>query len=265
MRRQQILPSPRRLGQFLVGVSLAFGAVYVVLKRLGGEESTHTLVRGAFEMLDLNAEATLPAWFSSGLWILAAALAAAIAKLRGLVGVPFANHWKGISALFLFLSVDEAAQVHENIGRLLWKYVITEASGIHYYVWTMWGIGFVAVAAAVFLRPVLALPPRIRLGIFASAAVFLAGALGFEMTGAAVESGALSIPMLQGTGWLWTLLIVAEETCEMLGASLLCYFLLRHLVDDLDASAYRQRKESESAAERASQPSGVLSVPLARR
>jgi len=260
VRRQHILPSANRLGQFLGLVSLAFAAAYVVLGRMGGPESTYTIVRGSFAMLDLNAEATLPAWFSTGLWLLAAALAAEIAYWRRRVGLPFAKHWRGIFALFLFLSADEAAQVHENIGRLLWKYVVTEASGIHYYVWTMWGIGFVAVAAAIFLRPVLALPPRIRFGIFASAVVFLAGALGFEMTGAAVDSGTLRIPMLEGTGWLWTVLIVAEETCEMLGASMLCYFLLRHLQEDLDATAYRQRKAVERA-DSASSASSALSLP----
>lgn len=179
--------------------------------------------RAIYGIFDLNAEGAAPAWFSSMLWAGAAALAARCG-LAAAQSRRDTARWMVLAALFLFLSADEAASIHEVVGLFLERGV--SGSGPFYYVWVWYGIALVLVVGLLFFRFVMRLPARTRRAVFAAAAVYCAGALGVEMLGAAVEDRTLSgFPL----GADWSQAIAVEEGLEMLGVILLIGGLLDFL------------------------------------
>ena len=161
-------------------------------------------------MFDMNAEGTVPSWFSSALWMLSAGLAAVAAAGDRQAGRAV-WHWLGLAAVFVLLSLDEAASLHENIGALL--DLVVHMEGVLAWSWVLFGGGLFIAVAAVFGRFILTLPPAITATFAVAALVFLAGALGVEMYGASVIEGQAQFP-----SWLnWTRVIALEELLEMLG------------------------------------------------
>ena len=61
---------------------------------------------------DLNAEQTVPAWYSTVLLTLAAVVTAAMAFKKHMDDDAFVAHWYGLAAIFLYLSMDEALAIH---------------------------------------------------------------------------------------------------------------------------------------------------------
>ena len=92
------------------------------------------------------------------------------------------------------------------------------------------GLALLAVASLVFLRFLAALRPANFVLLVLAAGVFIAGAVGFEMTGAAFESGA-AVPGTFPLGLTWRRAIALDEGFKMLGVTLLIHVLLRILID----------------------------------
>lgn len=69
---------------------------------------------------DLDGEANIPSWFSS-MQLLAVGLLAAYCAWRESTphGARWRNGWWLIMAIFLYLSIDEAAKLHETVGHLV--------------------------------------------------------------------------------------------------------------------------------------------------
>ena len=171
-------------------------------------------------MLDMNGEGNIPSWYSSILWAYSSFLAVACFKADALRQ----NwQWGAIAAMFMLLSLDEAASLHENIGAVL--DLFAHSKGALSYSWVYYGFAFLVVAGLLFVPFLLRLPRSIVAGIFLGAAVFLAGALGMEMYGAAVESGTAQFPAFLN----WEKAIALEETLEMFGVILNIHALQRLL------------------------------------
>lgn len=170
--------------------------------------------------LHLDREANLPSWFSSSLWFLAGGAAAAIAvTAREMVW-----HWRGLVALCLFLSLDEASMFHETFGEMLGSAV--SAGDVLHYNWLFYGIAAVLVVGAAFVPFLRALPRGTAIRIVLAGAIFVSGAIGAEFLGGASRAGA--IDLIQGRA-LWGLQLMTEEFLEMLGIIMLIHALLHHL------------------------------------
>ena len=136
--------------------------------------------------------------------------------------------------LFLFLSADEAASIHESIGQVLSETMTwTETLGFT-YAWVVFGVALLGVVGLAYARLLLWLRPRFALGFCVAAGVFVLGSVIAESVGAAVESGMLATMPL---GLTWPRLIALEELLEMLGVILLIRTLLEILA--LGAAPYR--------------------------
>src|SRR5262245_15560815 len=68
--------------------------------------------------LSLSYEANLPTWYASSLLLRCAVQLGLIAREipAGGLGRP---HWWGLAILFGFMSLDEAAEIHEHLGGLI--------------------------------------------------------------------------------------------------------------------------------------------------
>ena len=124
-----ILITPVRLsGSFVIATGLlaAVHASFVVL-RLGLD---HDNVFGLAPLFDLGREGTIPAWYASFSLLFCAMLLwlnGLTAPRRGL-----AWHWYFLALLFVFLSIDEALEIHEELNRFgtAWG-----TGGVFYFAW----------------------------------------------------------------------------------------------------------------------------------
>jgi hypothetical protein len=140
------------------------------------------------------------------------------------VGERYTAHWLGLSAIFLGLSLDEAASFHEMVSVRLHE--TFGFSGYLYYPWVIPGALFAAVVGVSFLRFLVHLPSPIRRLFMLAGSLYVEGALGVEFFqgNAASTVGNATV--------LWSLVFgPIEEGLEMLGVLVFLYALCTYLAD----------------------------------
>lgn len=173
--------------------------------------------------LHLNGEGNVPAFYSS-LQLLACALVLAlIARVSWRTNSRWRFHWALLGFGFLYLSFDEAAQLHELlsiVGRA------AAAGPTNHAIWV--GPAMVAVVpiGLAFIPFLLALPLKTALLMVVSGTLFLTGAAGIEVIQAENDDV---------EGLAYHCLVVVEETLEMMGIALFLFTLLRVLATHVAA------------------------------
>ena len=165
-------------------------------------------------LLDVDAEANLPTWYSSAL-LLACAMGAGLLAQRA--DAAARRGWRLLAFLLALVSADETVALHERCAAALMPWLT--ARGIA-HVW-IWGVGAaIVLALAAALLPFLkALAPPVRYALVRSGVVFVAGALGLEVIGQRYAAT---------YGWhdpIYVSLAALEELCEMTGAVLCLHAL----------------------------------------
>jgi hypothetical protein len=186
--------------------------------------------RSFFVLFDLEAEGNLSTWFASTLLLAAAGLLYLITRTSP---AALAGRWKLLSIMFVYVAIDEAAQLHEFT--ILPLRAALHLSGFFYFSWVVLAmpiLGFLAIRYIPFLR---ALPRRVRNLAFAAAIIYLAGALGMEMiNGAHAE--------IYGYKTLtYKLMTDLEETLELVGITLWIFTLLTYMEGLAGSSSHRAR------------------------
>lgn len=180
--------------------------------------------------LDLNGEGNLPTWYSSIQWF-------CVATLLGIFAHNNLSPSRGKSWLFvllplvfLALSLDEVAQIHEWLGRKSDKVFLPGGSRkntpfAHTGIWMLvFGVPFLAgfVALTLAIRSYFQRAPSALVKILLGMAVTLVGALGVETFYSFVAPNS-GYGILQG---------FSEELCEMLGGTIVLWgsyeLLARH-------------------------------------
>ena len=188
-------------------------------------------VRGhaSFLIVDFTQEANIPTFFSAVMLIIAALAAAANASKDS--AAPGAGRWlpgwRALAVIFLFLAVDEAAQIHEQFSRF--KIGATgDFAFIDHYSWMLVYVPAAAIAGLAFVPFLRSLPRRTAALLVLSGALYVTGAAGFELIGAwqrvafGMTSGDLAVVLRS----------VAEETIESLGIALYIGAALEHAACD---------------------------------
>lgn len=165
---------------------------------------------------DLNGENSLAAWYSST-QLFGIAILGAIFAQRKIAENPRAILLAGLPLLFLLMSIDEAVQIHEWLGKKsdvllsggreasatsktgIWMFVIGVPFAILFLGWA-WSI-----------KAWTADKPRCLWGMVAGMLLLLTGALGFEFASNWTS------------GTMYVLGVVAEELCEMVGATIILW------------------------------------------
>lgn len=129
--------------------------------------------------------------------------------------------WFGLAALFLVLSLDEFASLHEKVSALLQNQGFG-GSGLFHFAWAA-PAGLVAILGLLALGPFLAsLGRRTRRLALLSALLYLGGAVGTEMIGGLLaEQGGID-------SLAYRLAANAEEALELSGIFLFIYALLAY-------------------------------------
>lgn len=207
-----------RLGLF---AALFIGALCLAVLYILSAESSPTWPGGMFlvRFFDLNQEANLPSWYSGCLWLIGAFVSWRAAMFTRADRAFRREHvyWMTLAAGCVLLSLDEVGSIHEAIGDIIGQYSGRDEASSPVYFWIWAGLAVVGVCAAAYAHFLFILPRAIGIGLIASGAIFLIGAMGFETLGSLVQSGTIR-DFPAGLGW--TYVIALEETTEMIGVIL---------------------------------------------
>lgn len=175
---------------------------------------------------DFNLESNVPTWFSVIILAFAAMLFFIIYMQKKSNNIKSAHYWLTLCFIFLFISLDESVQVHEEVAKILRPSVSNDMSGLLYWAWVI-PYGIFAVAAAVyFMRFVLSLPAKTRNLFILAGGMYIFGALILEFA-----EGHLYVKY--GLNHIYNrILYFVEELCEMGGVTVLIYALLSYMAAD---------------------------------
>jgi hypothetical protein len=206
---------------------------------------------GFFEIeFYLDEEGNFPSLYSALALAIASLLLFTIGKLEENIQTSYHRAWKILSGIFLYLSLDELLSFHEYLNAL-------RRLGLHgafFYAWVIPAGLIVAVLCGIFYRFLMALNSKVRNRIFLSGAIFITGAIGFEILGSGIDER-LGEPAIF-TNLSYQLFMTTEESLEMLGILMFIHTLLsylnqyhgvREMIIDLPARQHYGNARSEEA------------------
>ena len=189
----------------------------------------HSSLLGFLRLLDVGAEQSIPTYFSLLNILLSSILIFIIYWYEKANDHKGFNYWLFLSILFLLLSIDEGAKIHENFGRV---HVCLVEHGLASTVlgashWLTFGVLFVLIVGIVLL-PFFKLLPRDTLYYFLfSGSIFIIGAIGFEFAGEVmIATGFVD----SKTDLIYLIRRIFEEGFEMYGIAIFNYALYREIV-----------------------------------
>lgn len=206
--------STRNVAYWLFGTILAlnaFGLFLRILMSLFDFEFSYKFLR----LFDTAEEANVTSWFSSELLFIAAILVLIISRVKVQSSDRYSRHWSTLAVIFFILSLDELASIHEMAINSLRN--AFGATGIFYFSWVIVAIPIVILLGFFFLKFVLSLPKSTRIQFIAAGAIFLLGAIGFEMLGGLYHESSS-----------YRIFVTVEETLENLGSGIFIISLLSY-------------------------------------
>jgi len=220
--------SPKKLIVFLSVVVLGLTLAHVATQ-VGKHLLHHERQLGLVRLFDLDQENNIPSWYSSSTLLLCAGLLTVIGLAKKQVGDFDARGWLGLAIIFVYLSVDEAASIHEMAILPLRSFFKT--TGLLTYAWIIPGAILVLILSLMYLRFLLGLPVKTRVLFLVAATLYIGGALGVESLGGRYD-------YLYGDQHLtYAMLVAWEESFEMLGILVFLYALSSYI--SLYASGWR--------------------------
>jgi hypothetical protein len=213
------------------GVTCGLGTTVAVLITLSvvGQVAKHYLghpqLKGFVPIFYVDYESNVPTWYSSCAMLLAAGFLGLIAAAKTRTNDQFRFHWWALSAIFVLLSADEVAGIHEYpVDPLREAFGF---SGLLFYPWVIIGALFLLLVASALLRMVWSLPRRTRNLFFLAAALHSGGALGVEML-----SG-LQADLYGEENFAYSMIVTVEELMEMQGVVVFVHALLDYIHREL--------------------------------
>ena len=181
-------------------------------------------VNSVVKLFDFNEERNIPTLYSSFALIIASILLFTITSIHRKNGSPY-YYWLGLGFIFLFLSVDEIASIHERL--ILPLRELLQTSGFLYFAWVIpYGIAFLIFSIA-YSKFLFSLPNKTKLLFIVSGATFIAGAIGFELI------GGKRVELYGEDNFIYCLIYTCEEFLEMLGIVIFNYALITYITEHI--------------------------------
>ena len=141
---------------------------------------------GFLRLLDVGSEQSIPTYFSLLNLLLSSILLYIIFKFEKSKKNKGSKYWLFLSILFVFLSIDESASIHENFD-LVYEYMAYKGMIpllLETHQWLFFALLFVSIIGVVLI-PFFKMLSKSTLRYFLiSGAIFVIGAMGFEFLGA---------------------------------------------------------------------------------
>ncbi|RDV14236.1 hypothetical protein DXT99_15705 [Pontibacter diazotrophicus] len=226
--------SPIRITKLLLFIALALlvGHVVVVhlaLKALGIFSNSSSLPffkeihYALYNQFHLGLEGNLSTYFST----FNLALASILSYVVYSTGKKATYHWLYLSLLFLFLSIDESAQLHETFGGLAgskFNSYLDEVPPFLSWAWMVPYAVFTLLVGLYFFKFTLKLPVKTRSLFYLSGCIYVFAALGLEFCEAHFDT------LYGPDNVVNKFLFPIEEFLEMVGIIIFNYALLDYLM-----------------------------------
>lgn len=194
---------------------------------------------GLQRQFNLDLENNIPSWYASSALFLCAFLLGVIGVAKQHEQAPRSRQWLGLAAIFLYLSLDEAASLHEMampLGRALLNQ-LGVSSGYLHFAWVIFGMIAVSIVGFSYLGFLRALPTATKRMFVIAGMLYVAGALGIEIFGGKVASQGEMDSMF------YAVLVAVEEGLEMFGIVLFNYAVLSYIrQQDMAVSFFRMHQ-----------------------
>ncbi len=243
-RELEVHLSPRKTMRFLLFVVLG-----LVLASLVGQFSVYFLpdypLRDIFAIIfNVNGEQNIPSLYSASALLLCSILLAIITYAKKVAGERYVLHWRALSIIFVYLSLDEFLSLHERSAKPVRDALHT--SGFLQFAWVIPAAICVLICLLVFLRFVTHLPAKTRRLFLIAGTIFVSGALGIEMVDGYYAS------LYSQDNIIHKLLTTIEEFLEMIGIVIFIYALLSYISSHVKGVSLRvniidDRKQRRSA------------------
>ena len=173
-------------------------------------------VKGLVPMFRLNEEGNIPTFFSASMLLFISIVMILIWRAGGKARW----QWLALSGVAAFMACDEAAQIHEMLDHNReWTNGLFEPTGALVGPWVV-VYGLIVLAfVAVFLQFYLRLPRKTRLLLGIAGALYVGGAIGLEMIGAAEWSR-------NEASLVFEIINSGEEMMEMTALAIAIYALI---------------------------------------
>jgi hypothetical protein len=181
-------------------------------------------------LLDLDRENNLPAWYSSVTLLLCAVMLSIIGLHHREQAKKFARHWLALAVLFLCLSIDEAASIHEMSDGVIHRWLqarghLDTTLAVIGTAWLMAGIAFTIIVAVTFWRFLMHLPKRTMWSFLIAGGLYVGGAIGVEVPGNHL------LNYHSGNTLGYEFLVALEEAMEMFGVILFIHSLMVYMAN----------------------------------
>jgi hypothetical protein len=220
----------QKLPRFLINtffILFSLNLLVIIISFSTGYNSIY----GLLDQFSFNHESNIPTYFSQLNLLLAAGLLFSIYDTYTTKNTGDRKYWLILSIIFLYLSVDESATIHEIFTRPIRELLdlMSISSRWLYFPWVIVGIIFVLVFCVAFLKFYLRLHLRYKILFGLSAILLVGGSIGMEIIDGFFASGNSENALI------YHLLTTLEESMEMIGTvvfikALVDYMANRHSV-----------------------------------
>lgn len=180
----------------------------------------HDYVYGLVPLFSFDREMNIPTLYSALAILFASSLLIYIGRKCKADNQAYIS-WFALGGIFIFLALDETFLIHENLIVPVREYFNT--SGLFFYAWVIpYGLA-VVLFLGVFSKFLINLPRRSLILFVSAEAIFVTGAIGFELLGGkhAEIHGRANVA--------YTFYYTFEESLEMIGIALFNFALLLHI------------------------------------
>jgi hypothetical protein len=184
----------------------------------------HDHLLGFLRLTAMDAEMTIPAWYSSSALLVNAVAAGAVAATPYVRRIGSRRYWVGLAIIFIYLSLDESAAIHETWGEPFREFRFSWG-GFLRNTWVIPGFAAVLAVLAIYARFLWRLPPPTRRLIVLAGIVFVGSAIAVEMI------SARHVNMFGRQNFTYALWAALEEGGEMMGAAIFLFATLRYFTD----------------------------------
>ena len=175
----------------LIGALLLLLALHLIFRTSYVDDWDYWELVGFF---DMDSEISLFAWYSNTILLFVpAVLLFYIGWIKHQAREKLSWGWLTMGAIFLFLSIDDAAMIHEKVSTLNRLSGLQDSlSSINpfAFAWSWWVVylPIVALLAVILLRWFLALPKRTKILAVTAISIAIVGQVGMEVISSFVSS-----------------------------------------------------------------------------
>lgn len=225
----KLFVAPKKIVYFLLSLIFIIHLASLSMQTLHlFVNSKSSILSALAKIFSVNQEGNLPSLYSSMSLLFCSFLLGIITFAKKNEKDRYAFHWGALSLIFLFLSWDEAVEIHEKLSFTplaaeILNFLGVQKTGIFAFSWIVIAMPLVFLMGLAYVKFFLSLSFLQKRLLLSAISLFLFGAIGMEMVGGLIFSSFSkeSLPYIISTG--------LEELFEMLGVAVFIYALLLQL------------------------------------